>query len=156
MSYAPDTARLATAIGTVVVEGDDRYVTRIAILDAAAPPRPGTAAPVRAAANQLARWFAGEHDPFDLPLAPPASPRGLALRDGLVAVPRGTTLTYGALAARLVSSPRAIGQLCARNPFPIVVPCHRIVGRGGLGHYSAGGGQATKRWPLDFEREEHR
>ena len=46
----------------------------------------------------------------------------------------------------------AIGQLCARNPFPIVVPCHRILTTGGArDNYSAGGGVTTKRWLLDHE-----
>jgi len=89
---------------------------------------------------------------FTLALAPAATPRGRALRDGMVAIPYGDTASYGDLARRLGSAPRAVGQACARNPFPIVVPCHRVLGAGGaLGHYSAGDGAATKRWLLDHE-----
>jgi len=70
-----------------------------------------------------------------------------------MAIPPGETISYGALARIAGSSPRAIGQACARNPFPIVVPCHRVVGSGGaIGHYSAGRGIITKSWLLDHER----
>jgi methylated-DNA-[protein]-cysteine S-methyltransferase len=89
---------------------------------------------------------------FDIALAPANTLRGQALRGGLIGVGYGTTLSYGALARQLGSGARAVGQLCARNPFPIVVPCHRILGSGGLGHYSAGDGITTKQWLLDHER----
>ena len=61
------------------------------------------------------------------------------------------TLTYGALARVANSSPRAIGQACARNPLPIIIPCHRVTASDGLGHYSAGAGVPTKRWLLAHE-----
>lgn len=150
--YARDHALIATPIGVIRVEGDDQALTALRFDDEAAP-RSGTAAPVRIAAEQIAQWFAGERQEFDVPLTPAPTPRGDTLRQGLVAVGFGETLSYGALAQRLGSSARAIGQLCARNPFPLIVPCHRIVGsRGTLGHYSAGEGATTKSWLLDHER----
>lgn len=55
----------------------------------------------------------------------------------LAKIPRGQSVSYGALAARLGSSPRAVGQACARNPLPILVPCHRVLARaGGLGGFA--------------------
>lgn len=69
-------------------------------------------------------------------------------------IERGHTLTYGAVAARL-GMPRAareVGQALGRNPFPLVVPCHRVVATGGeLGGFSASGGAATKRRLLEIE-----
>ena len=62
------------------------------------------------------------------------------------AIPPGQTLTYGEL-ARLVGSPRAaraVGRAMATNPWPILVPCHRVFGRSSFGDYSAGSGLATK------------
>jgi methylated-DNA-[protein]-cysteine S-methyltransferase len=55
---------------------------------------------------------------------------------------------------RVASAARAIGQACARNPLPIVVPCHRVVASNGLGPYSAGHGIATKAWLLAHESKE--
>jgi methylated-DNA-[protein]-cysteine S-methyltransferase len=153
MTYARTSALLATPIGMVRIEGDDTAVHRIAIeIERQTPRRPDSPA-VLAAAEQLEAWFEGALKDFDLALAPPTTSRGLALRGGLVAVEYGQTRSYGELARLLGSGPRAIGQLCARNPFPIVVPCHRILGSGGaLGHYSAGDGVVTKRWLLDHEQ----
>lgn len=151
MTYARDTALLATPVGTIRIEGDERAVHRIAIETERQAPRRGDFPAVLAAAEQLEAWFAGALRDFDLALAPARTRRGTVLRDGLIAVGYGTTSTYGGLARLLGSSPRAIGQLCARNPFPIVVPCHRILASGATDNYSAGGGVVTKRWLLDHE-----
>jgi methylated-DNA-[protein]-cysteine S-methyltransferase len=69
-------------------------------------------------------------------------------------IPPGATLSYGEIAARLGmrGSARAVGQALGRNPFPIVVPCHRVLAAGGkLGGFSANGGVATKLRMLSIE-----
>jgi methylated-DNA-[protein]-cysteine S-methyltransferase len=150
--YARDHALIATPIGAIRVEGDDAALWRV-VIDAEGPLARGASAAVRAAADQLEAYFSGDLNNFDLVLATAKSPRGGELRDGLIAVGFGETVSYGELARRLNSGPRAIGQLCARNPLPIVVPCHRVLAAGGaLGSYSAGTGPATKQWLLDHER----
>ncbi|MCM8731149.1 methylated-DNA--[protein]-cysteine S-methyltransferase [Hephaestia sp. GCM10023244] len=149
--YAQDQAVIATPIGAVRIIGDDRTIARIAIGGTAAP-LTGHADAVRTAADQLSAWFAGRLTTFDLPLTPAATPRGQALRDAMIGIGYGETMSYGALARVANSGARAIGQACARNPFPIIVPCHRVLGAGGaLGAYSAGEGPATKQWLLDHE-----
>jgi methylated-DNA-[protein]-cysteine S-methyltransferase len=152
MTYALDQAVIATPIGSVRITGDERQVHGIRIEPTGMAGRPGETAAVVAALQQIEAWFAGTLRRFDLPLRAPSTPRGLALRNGLVAVPYGETIRYGDLARRLNSGSRAIGQLCARNPFPIVVPCHRILSGSGADRYSAGAGPATKQWLLAFER----
>ena len=150
--YARDHALIATPIGPIRIEGDNEALIRIQ-LGAEGPAQRGATAAVREAAEQIKSYFTGDLKDFDLQLPSIKSPRGRVLRDGLIALPYGETASYGELARRLDSGPRAIGQLCARNPFPIVVPCHRVVGAGGaLGSYSAGDGPATKQWLLDHER----
>jgi methylated-DNA-[protein]-cysteine S-methyltransferase len=150
--YARDHALIATPIGAIRIEGDDAVLTAIRV-GGDGPRSAGSAGAVRRAVEQLEQWFAKEREAFDLVLAPAGTPRGEALRAGLIAVGYGETLSYGALARALGSSPRAIGQLCARNPFPIVVPCHRVLGSGdALGAYSAGDGPRTKSWLLEHER----
>jgi methylated-DNA-[protein]-cysteine S-methyltransferase len=105
------------------------------------------------AAAQLSAWFAGRLHQFDLPLAEPGTPRGAAHRDAIAAIPFGDTASYGALARSIGSSPRAVGQACRRNPFPIVIPCHRVIGAAGsIGYYSGGAGIPTKLWLLEHER----
>jgi len=150
--YARDHALIATPIGAIRIEGDEAVLRAIRIGGDAARSA-GSAPAVREAVEQLEQWFAKERQEFDLPLAPMGTPRGEELRAGLIAIGYGDTLSYGALARALGSSPRAIGQLCARNPFPILVPCHRVLGEGGrLGHYSGGDGPKTKSWLLEHER----
>jgi len=150
--YARDHARIATPIGLVQIEGSETAIDSIRIGADGNAVR-GSATAVLRAAEQLESWFAGELRDFDLALAPPSTKRGIELRNGMIAIAYGDTLSYGALARQLGSSPRAIGQLCARNPFPIVVPCHRVLPGGGLlGNYSGGNGPVTKQWLLDHEQ----
>ncbi|MEG3153236.1 methylated-DNA--[protein]-cysteine S-methyltransferase [Sphingomonas sp. ZT3P38] len=150
--YAPDHGMIATPIGMIRVDGNDAAITSIRI-GADGPVNKGGATAVKAAVEQIEAYFSGDLKDFDLSLPCVRSPRGVVLRNGLIAVGYGDTVSYGELARRLDSGPRAIGQLCARNPFPIVVPCHRVLGAGGaLGSYSAGDGLATKTWLLQHER----
>lgn len=150
--YARDHALIATPIGPMRVEGDETAVLRI-VIGADGPATIGSTAPVRAAAEQLLAYFAGDLKTFDLPLPLMVSPRGRELRDGLIALGFGETASYGEMARRLQSGARAIGQLCARNPLPVIIPCHRVTAASGaLGNYSAGDGPATKIWLLDHEQ----
>ncbi|WP_414901061.1 methylated-DNA--[protein]-cysteine S-methyltransferase [Sphingomonas flavalba] len=153
MAYAPVSASIATPVGTVHISGDDDVVHAIHITAATAEQAP-TALPhaVAEAARQIAAYFTDPQLRFCLPLAPAATARGMALREAIAAIGPGATQSYGEVAAAIASSPRAVGQACARNPFPIVIPCHRVLAGGGrLGAYSAGGGIRTKSWLLHHE-----
>lgn len=96
-----------------------------------------------AACEQLAGYFAGTRQVFDLPLD-----FGTAfnedVRRAMSAIPFGETRTYGDLAKALGASAQVIGQACGANPIPILIPCHRVVGANGLGGYSGAGGVETK------------
>jgi len=149
--YARDHALIATPIGLVRIEGDETLIRIDVRVEGSL--RRGNAATVRSAVDQIQSYFSGDLKSFDLPLQQIASARGRVLRAGLIALRYGETASYGELARRLDSGPRAIGQLCARNPFPIVVPCHRVLATGGaLGSYSSAEGPATKQWLLDHEQ----
>lgn len=150
--YAAGFALIATPIGIVRVSGVHDRLTAITIEPAADVEHDGDDAAVREAARQLRGYFAGTLDRFDLPLAPASTPRGEELRAALIAIPHGEHRTYGALAAQYDSSARAIGAVCRTNPFPLVVPCHRVVSSGPTEFYSAGAGPATKAWLLAHER----
>lgn len=107
---------------------------------------------------QLAEYFAGSRRNFDLPLLPAATPFQDAMRAALVAIPYGEVRTY-AQVAEAVGRPgasRAVGQANARNPFPIIVPCHRVVASGGrlggyMGEWGRGDGLLKKEWLLAHE-----
>ena len=105
--------------------------------------------------DALSAYLEGDAIALDLPvdLRLMAAPFRHAVLEQLHAtVHRGETVTYGELAARAGNpkAARAVGTACARNPVPIVVPCHRVLpGSGGIGNY--GGGPARKRALLELE-----
>jgi len=113
-----------------------------------------------AARDQLAEYFAGQRQVFDLPVDWSACSRAQhqVLSVLYDSVTYGETVTYGELAQRAVAGPdgislpaRAIGRIMGSNPIPLIVPCHRVVAGNGLGGYSGGTGIEIKRWLLIFE-----
>ena len=139
---------VASPIGPLALHADAGAVTRLDCGRAADAP----SALLREAAGQLSDYFAGRRAGFDLPLSPAATDFQRRVRAALLAIPNGQTRTYGQLAAALASGPRAVGGALGRNPLPVIVPCHRVIGAGGgAGGYSGRGGLATKRRLLDLE-----
>ena len=104
------------------------------------------------ASDQLTSYFDGELERFSLPLAPPGTAFQRQVWAAMTRIPYGKTQSYGAVAEEIDSSPRAVGTACGRNPIPIIIPCHRVVGNGGaLVGYSGGEGVETKRYLLAHE-----
>jgi len=103
-------------------------------------------------AAALTAYFAAP-GPFELPLAPLGSAFQQRVWAALCAIPVGTVLTYGQLATRLGTAPRAIGAACRSNPIMLIIPCHRVVAAQGLGGYMGSLDQALtyKRWLLAHE-----
>jgi len=102
--------------------------------------------------RQLAAYFSGELRGFDLPLAATGTPFQHAVWSGLRAIPYGDTRSYRDL-AHAIGNPkavRAVGLANGRNPLPIIVPCHRVIGADGS-MTGFGGGIAIKRFLLDLE-----
>jgi len=104
------------------------------------------------AGDQLASYFDGNLTKFSLPLAPAGTDFQRQVWASMTRIPYGETLSYGGISDELESSPRAVGTACGRNPIPIIIPCHRVVGNGGaLVGYSGGEGVETKRYLLAHE-----
>jgi methylated-DNA-[protein]-cysteine S-methyltransferase len=108
------------------------------------------------AARQLERYFKEPDFRFDLPLAKAGTDFQRRVWDVISAIPRGQVLTYGQVAKLIRSAPRAVGQACGANWFPLVVPCHRVTASGGLGGFSnhddeTGFHLGVKRWLLRHE-----
>jgi methylated-DNA-[protein]-cysteine S-methyltransferase len=104
------------------------------------------------ARDQLHAYFDGDLDDFTLPLAPMGTPYRVRVWAALRAIPYGQTRSYAAIAASAGGSARSIGGANGANPIPIIIPCHRVVARAGIGGYSGGDGIATKRWLLALEQ----
>jgi methylated-DNA-[protein]-cysteine S-methyltransferase len=107
------------------------------------------------AVGQLRAYFAGQRTGFDLPVSVPGdagSEFERAVWAELARIPYGEMRTYGEV-AHAVGDPggaRAVGTACNRNPVPLIVPCHRVVGAGGK-LVGFGGGLPRKRWLLEHE-----
>ncbi len=136
-----------------VITRDDR-VAEIRYLPPTVESRAPRNALARRAAEQLGAYLADANVRFDLPLLIEGTPFQRRLWDALCEIPRGRTLTYGALARRLDGEARAVGQACGDNRLPIVIPCHRVVaatGLGGFAHSTSGYLLEAKRWLLAHE-----
>lgn len=104
------------------------------------------------AKQQLTEYFAGERREFDLPLAPQGTPFQLSVWQALLTIPYGATCSYRDIAEQVgnVKAVRAVGGANGRNPLPIVVPCHRVIGSNGK-LTGFGGGLDTKEFLLSLE-----
>lgn len=108
----------------------------------------------RETVRQLDAYFRGTLTAFELPVAfKGGSAFERSVWQGMRAIPYGETWTYGDLAERVGGVARAVGGACGRNPIPVVVPCHRVVGANGrLVGFSGGDGVESKRQLLNLER----
>lgn len=103
---------------------------------------------------QLDAYFQESDFRFSLPLHLSGTEFQQRVWRRLCRIKPGEVRTYGEIARDLGSSPRAVGNACRRNPVPVVVPCHRVVGATGIGGYSGateGGKLDVKRWLLAYE-----
>lgn len=108
------------------------------------------------AAVQVARYLEDPDFRFELPLFEAGTAFQRRVWSEIAAIPRGSVKTYGQLAKTIGSAPRAVGQACGANPFPLINPCHRVTASGGLGGFSNqddenGFHLSVKRWLLRHE-----
>jgi methylated-DNA-[protein]-cysteine S-methyltransferase len=105
-----------------------------------------------AAREQLEEYFAGERQAFELQLNPEGTEFQRATWFALATIPFGVTCSYGELARKLGSpkAVRAVGAANGRNPLPVVLPCHRVIGSDGS-LTGFGGGLPVKQWLLSHE-----
>jgi methylated-DNA-[protein]-cysteine S-methyltransferase len=111
-------------------------VTGIDYLPAARQPAEDGSAAARRVARALARYFADGGRPLTLAVELAGTDFQQQVWRALRSIPPGETRTYGELARALGSGARAVGNACRRNPAPLVVPCHRVVGASGPGGYA--------------------
>lgn len=149
-------ALLETPIGPVAV-GTDRDAVRGVRLQSSATrsDAPPAGSLLADAVAQLQAYFVGERTDLELPVSiaeQPGSEFERAVWQELARIPYGEMRTYGQVAAAVgdAGAARAVGTACNRNPLPLIVPCHRVVGAGGK-LVGFGGGLPRKRWLLEHE-----
>lgn len=111
------------------------------------------------AARQVEQYLREPDFRFDLPLAQVGTAFQHCVWDVISSIPRGEVLTYGQVAKMIRSAPRAVGQACGANWFPLVIPCHRVTASGGIGGFAnhddeMGFHLGIKRWLLAHESVE--
>ncbi len=139
----------STAFGDITVfEDGDALIA----LEWGRAPDGGGSPLLERARERIESYFSGDFKGFDLPLNPGGTQFQRAVWTALEAIPAGETRTYADVAKTVNSAPRAVGGACARNPLPILIPCHRVVGADGrMTGYSGAEGVETKTALLRLE-----
>lgn len=139
----------------VGVRCDEAEIVALEFLPPRAEQAPANALAAEAV-RQLRGYLADPDFVFSLPLRPAGTRFQRRVWDRIALIPSRQTQTYGDVAKAVKSAPRAVGQACGANPYPLVVPCHRVVAAGGaLGGFARRGGEFfldVKRWLLAHER----
>ena len=150
---------MPSPVGTLLLAGQGNALSfiRFGADDPARGPDPdwvrGDSA-FEAAEAQLTEFFDGRRRHFDLPLRPTGTPFQLAVLETLQTIPYGETRSYADIAAQIgrPKAVRAVGAANGRNPLPIVIPCHRVIGSDGS-LTGFGGGIEAKRHLLALEAD---
>ena len=148
-------AKLDTAFALVGIRTEGAALAEIVYLPRSAGTQGPTNALAERACKQIEKYAADPGYAFKLPLKQLGTDFQRRVWQQIAAIPLGETRTYGDLARALKSAPRAVGQACGTNYFPLVIPCHRVVaanGLGGFAHTSSGYLLEVKRWLLLHEK----
>lgn len=146
---------IRTPFGSLAIDAEDEYVIQLRYLPANIPLNTSTHALLIEVEKQLQRYFDHPGYQFHLPLKPAGSIFQQRVWRAISDIPSGNTQTYGEIAKKLDSGARAVGQACGSNPFPLIIPCHRVVSANGLGGFAHSRTEgyllAAKRWLLAHE-----
>ncbi len=148
----------SSPIGDILIAGDDEGLRFIGFPEGKGRIEPEAGWTKQATAfedvvSQLGEYFAGKRTRFDLKLAPTGTPFQLAVLNALQQIPYGKTCSYSDIASRIgkPKAVRAVGAANGRNPLPIVIPCHRVIGSNGS-LTGFGGGLPVKQYLLGLEQ----
>jgi methylated-DNA-[protein]-cysteine S-methyltransferase len=151
----PYSAKLKTPFAVLGIRTAGGAVTGIEYLPVGEHAQAPADAIAARACRQLERYLADPQFRFTVPLAPKGTVFRRRVWDALTTIPVGESRTYGEMARRLATAPRAVGGACGANPIALVIPCHRVVGsQGALGGFmgvTEGDPISIKRWLLEHE-----
>lgn len=140
------------AIGIRVAEG---HLVSLTFLPQSTPTHQPQSDDARAVCHWITAYLADAAAPLDLPLKVEGTEFQQRVWRALQTIPVGTTWSYAQLADHVGSGPRAVANACGANPIALVIPCHRVVGKHGLGGFMQGrehGPLNIKQWLLEHER----
>lgn len=148
-------AVISTPVGRLGVMLQDGVLIDINFLKSSIPLQAPRNVAARQVCNRLRSYFNNPRIAFRLALAPSGTQFQQRVWQALQRIPVGQTLSYGALASKLATSARAVGNACRANPIPIIIPCHRIVAANGAGGFMgkrSGSALRLKHWLLAHEQ----
>lgn len=148
-------AIIPAPFGKLGIRCSDTDLLGIEFLSARVNELPPASLMSREICRQLQAYLTDAKHEIDLPFELDGTHHQCKVWQAMLAIPAGQTRSYGELAAQIGSSARAVGQACGSNPVPIVIPCHRVVGKSGLGgfmNHAEGDALDIKRWLLAHER----
>ncbi|GLS03699.1 methylated-DNA--protein-cysteine methyltransferase [Chitiniphilus shinanonensis] len=135
--YQDYDAIVPSLIGPLGLCATEQWLGLIDFLPPDAPLHPPQTPLLREVARQIAAYGADPAFRFDLPYRLEGTPHQRAVWERIAAIPLGEIVRYAEIAWQVGSSARAVGTACGRNPLPIVIPCHRVVAKQGLGGFNA-------------------
>ena len=147
-------AVVPTPFGGLAVRVEGDVVAELVYVPATVKRRKPRSGLARAAAAQVESYLADPAFRFDLPTALRGTEFQQRVWRAIGRIPSGATMSYGQVARQVRSAPRAVGQACAANWFPLLVPCHRVLAAGGIGGFAHGDDGfhlGIKRWLLRHE-----
>ncbi len=145
-------AVVAAPFGAVGIFAFNEQVS-IELLTENHAPQPAENKTVQKIVSQIEAYFGDAKCDFNLPIVQHGTAYQQRVWQAISAIPRGRVLTYGELAAKVGSGARAVANACGANNLPLVVPCHRVVAKGGIGGFMQGNkdGLKIKKWLLKHE-----
>ena len=149
-----DHAVIDTPVGRLGLRAQANVLTSVDFLPDGADLREPLSPFLRTAVARLRAYFRDRETNFDLALSPTGTAYQRSIWKALAAIPCGQVQTYAQLAQQAGGSARSVAAACKANPWPIIVPCHRVVAKNGLGGYcgaTAGRALENKRWLLRHE-----
>lgn len=139
--YTKKSLYYRSSVGPIKITGHAQGVTGIQFMDKMDRDSKTASDPIKITRQQLDEYFSGHRKTFDVPLLPGGTPFQSVVWEALCRIPFGKVEAYGDVARR-INNPaacRAVGRANGQNPIPIIIPCHRVIGKNGtLTGYASG------------------
>lgn len=147
-------AIIPAPFGAVAISSRDDFLVELTLLAGVHAEQVSSSPFVQQVASQVSEYLRDAAMPLDIAYAVKGTPFQRRVWRAIAAIPCGQTLSYGELADKVASGPRAVANACGANQVPLFIPCHRVVAKHGLGGFMQGNeyGLAIKQWLLQHEQ----
>lgn len=146
-------AIIPAPFGAIGIRAQDEFLVGISLIPDPLPEKRSAQPFVQQIAERVRAYLRNPATPLHIPYAVKGTPFQKRVWQAIAAIPSGQTLSYGELAQKVGSGPRAVANVCGANQVPLFIPCHRVVSKSGIGGFMQGNesGLKVKRWLLAHE-----